>query len=285
MPRRSSTPKAAFWIIPSAVLVVFIGIANYFAGSELVFSVFYLFPVLLATRRAGAQAGILISWLSVLDWLWTEVYYIRRPYVYFFTPYWNALVSGALFLIVVLIYSKWEQEWANARTDAITKIPNRMAFSESVRLVLRLCQRYAQPLSIAYIDVDDFKRINDRWGHQTGDRLLFEIAQGLGSHLRMTDVLGHMGGDEFAILMPDTNPQSSERSLRRIITDLSKPRDIYGPITYSIGMVTYNPITRSIEQILSTADLLMHEAKKTGKNRIIHKQFVASELNPERINE
>ena len=275
------TPKAILWIILSVGIVVCIGLANYFVGSELYFSIFYLFPILLTARKAGAKAAILVSWVSVLDWLWTDVYYSHRQYAYFFTPYWNALVSGAFFLIIVLIYSRWEEEWANARMDKVTRIPNRKAFLESVQLVVRLCQRYTHPISVAYIDVDDFNKINERWGHEKGDKVMFEIAQELRKHLRSTDVIGHMGGDEFAIVMPETYAQSSERSLRRIITELSQPGKSHEPTTFSVGLATFNSLNVSVDEMLAKADLLMHEAKKEGKNRFYCKLFTDSTFKPE----
>jgi diguanylate cyclase (GGDEF)-like protein len=253
-----------------------VGLANYFVGSELFFSIFYLFPILLAARKAGTQGAVLVSGVSVLVWLWTDLYYSHRVYAYFFTPYWNALVSGAFFLIIVLIYSRWEEEWANARIDKVTRIPNRKAFMESVQLAVRLCQRYSHAISVAYIDIDNFNKINERWGHERGDKALFEIAQGLRSHLRSTDVIGHIGGDEFVIVMPETYPQSSERSLRRIITELSLSKEGAETNTFSVGLATFNKPMLSIDEMLAKADLLMHQAKFEGKNRFVCKEFFAS---------
>src|SRR4030042_6961301 len=103
-----------------------------------------------------------------------------------------------------------------ARKDFLTGIPNRQAFFEIAGIEINRCRRHGYPLTIAYIDCDNFKVINDRFGHQTGDNLLCSVANTLQKSIRVTDIVARLGGDEFAILLPETGYEPAEVVIRKI---------------------------------------------------------------------
>jgi diguanylate cyclase (GGDEF)-like protein len=127
---------------------------------------------------------------------------------------------------------------------------------------------------VAYIDVDDFKAVNDQLGHSAGDRLLRTVAETMMDTLRVSDMVARMGGDEFVLLLPETDYDSSQGALKRIVQNLylAVPRHNRA-VTFSIGAVTFESPPASVDTLLRKADDVMYEVKSSGKNRIEHRVF------------
>lgn len=160
-----------------------------------------------------------------------------------------------------------------AAVDFLTGLYNRRHFENLARVELARCQRYMRPLSVLMIDIDHFKGVNDRLGHAVGDRVLQNVAAICLAEKRDADVVGGVGGEEFAILLPETIDtaamQFAER-LRRQIRD-SKPT-IYGEkvgVTISIGIAGASTRTSGIEALLWQADQALYEAKRLGRDRAV----------------
>jgi diguanylate cyclase (GGDEF)-like protein len=148
-------------------------------------------------------------------------------------------------------------------------LANRRAFYEMVQAERARSARYGRPITLGYLDVDNFKRVNDTFGHAVGDELLACVAQVLRTRLRTSDSVGRLGGDEFALLLPETSAQAGEvalQSLRAALVDTMKLRG--WPVTFSIGAATFLENPPSTEQMIRTADELMYTVKKSGKNRV-----------------
>jgi diguanylate cyclase (GGDEF)-like protein/PAS domain S-box-containing protein len=160
-----------------------------------------------------------------------------------------------------------ENEKNVSRVDFLTQIANRRAFSEILDLEIKRSRRYRRPLALAYIDLDNFKQVNDRLGHETGDELLRLTAQTIRANIRSTDTVARLGGDEFALLLPETDQQPASlviSKLRRTLLDTIEAR--HSNITVSIGLACFGVPDASIEEIIKTADDLMYSAKNQGKN-------------------
>jgi diguanylate cyclase (GGDEF)-like protein/PAS domain S-box-containing protein len=156
-----------------------------------------------------------------------------------------------------------------ARVDPLTGLANRRAFYEGAELERKRALRHSRPLSVAYVDLDNFKQINDRMGHEVGDQLLIQIGSILQNTLRAEDLAARMGGDEFAILLPENDYESARTAVyktHRMLTDMAK--DKKWPVTFSIGMVTFSVPPESVEEIVRVADDLMYSVKHNGKNSI-----------------
>jgi diguanylate cyclase (GGDEF)-like protein len=254
------------------VLVVLLGAIDYLTRSEISFSIFYLFPISLVTWFTNKWTGVLISVItsitwSVADWMVSSVY--SHPAI----PYWNATARLGLFLIVSYILSALksalEREKKLARTDYLTGAANRRAFFELANIEINRARRYKHPFTIAYIDIDDFKIVNDHFGHNTGDTLLHSVVETINNNVRVSDVVARLGGDEFAILMPETGYESAQVVITRVQKNLLDVMQKIGwPVTFSIGVVTFISAPDSIDEVLKKADDLMYFVKNKGKNMI-----------------
>jgi diguanylate cyclase (GGDEF)-like protein/PAS domain S-box-containing protein len=162
---------------------------------------------------------------------------------------------------------KTEQDLAYlAYHDALTGLHNRKAFLEKIDEVLRDAERYEKCRSLLYIDLDHFKKVNDVYGHEVGDKLLMQVATRLTEVLRDTDYISRLGGDEFTIILGNPAKPSPEKVAARILKSLSKPYFIQGfkidYVTPSIGAGTYPQDGQDADILLKNADCAMYKAKK-----------------------
>jgi len=161
--------------------------------------------------------------------------------------------------------------WKQANFDALTGLPNRNMFREHLELEIRKAHRAGQPMALLFIDLDNFKGVNDTLGHDMGDILLIEATQRLRACVRESDTVARLGGDEFTVILGElTNPGSVERVVQNILTNLSEPfrlKEEQVHISASIGITFYPEDAIVIEDLLKNADQAMYAAKKQGRNR------------------
>jgi diguanylate cyclase (GGDEF)-like protein len=183
------------------------------------------------------------------------------------------VVLFGFFVVTALILSRlkaaYQAEQELSRVDFLTGVANGRAFRQVADMEKHRVRRYKHPLTLAYLDIDNFKVVNDRFGHQTGDVLLVWVARSIKRNLRATDFVARAGGDEFAILLPETGAEAGQfvlYKLQRVLIDLVKQNA--WPVTFSIGAATFIAEPESLEQMIQSADDLMYTAKRNGKNRI-----------------
>lgn len=272
MPGTNSQSKKILLFCASAAMVATITAIDYFTGPEYSLLPFYLVPVLHSAWFIGRRAGVFISFLCVLLWFWTH--YILMPETTgAFVPYWNALARLGIFLIVTYIISiqsalkrALENERLRSRTDFTTGALNSRAFNEMADVELRRARRYDRPLSLAFLDLDNFKAVNDDFGHNVGDILLRKVVETIRTHIRASDVLARVGGDEFVILFPETGAASATAVVEKLQMAFTNEMEKEGwPVTMSIGVITCTGFYPALDEILSKADALMYEAKQAGK--------------------
>ena len=171
-----------------------------------------------------------------------------------------------------------EQMLQLAHYDAITGLPNRVLFLDRLKLELKKSQRAEKPLALMFIDLDDFKEINDTLGHDKGDLLLKDAARRLSACVRETDTVARMGGDEFTIIMAALDDlESVERVVQNIRTRFNEPFQLGDQLAYvtaSIGITLYPQDTEDIDGLLRNADQAMYAAKREGRNG--HRYFTNS---------
>lgn len=171
-----------------------------------------------------------------------------------------------------------ENEWKKkleattllSTTDYLTNICNRKKLTESILIEIERKKRHEADLSLAMFDVDNFKEVNDQAGHAQGDIVLIEIAKLVTSQIRLTDIFGRMGGDEFLIIFPNTDASVALKIIERIRLKIElKFRDYPVQVTCSFGIVIFEK-NDSFKNILKRVDHAMYQAKEKGRNKIIY---------------
>ncbi|MFC1593961.1 diguanylate cyclase, partial [Candidatus Omnitrophota bacterium] len=256
----------------SIVIVAVICFFDYITGYRLGFSLFYVIPIAIVAWYVDRFAAIVICIISCIAWIVAEL--LARDYrLPSFVLYWNAGIRLTYFLIIasllVLLKERLSHEKKFANTDFLTGVVNSRFFYELVAMELKRTQRHKGVFTVAYVDVDNFKAVNDKLGHRVGDELLRLVAQAVNSSTRDIDIVARLGGDEFIILMPLTDSEQAKIVVGRVQKSLL---DVVGikqwPVTFSIGVVTFTTAPSSVDEMISMADTMMYAAKKAGKNRI-----------------
>jgi diguanylate cyclase (GGDEF)-like protein len=259
-------------ILVGFVLTGLIGIADFLMGYEMSFSVFYVLPVAIVTWLTSRRLGLVTSLFGAFVWLGADLT-SGHTYSHPLIPIWNTFIRLAFFVIITLLLSALkkatEREREFARVDNLTGAANPRFFYDLAQMEIERFQRYKHPFTVAYIDLDNFKTVNDRFGHLTGDQVLRIVAISARKYLRKTDVIARLGGDEFALLLPETNEESARAALSKIQEGLLEEMRLGNwPITFSIGVLTCNVAPLTTEELVSMADELMYSVKHESKNSI-----------------
>ncbi|RCU45397.1 MULTISPECIES: sensor domain-containing diguanylate cyclase [Corallincola] len=158
----------------------------------------------------------------------------------------------------------------SSRTDGLTQIANRRYWEERLTIEFARCHRHGGELSLIMFDLDKFKSINDIYGHQAGDLVLVRTAAELTSMLRTADLAGRYGGEEFGIVLPDTDLTQAmvvaERIREKIETTVFEFNDKVLPVTISLGVTQYDSSQKNHEKMIAQADAALYKAKESGRN-------------------
>ncbi|BAU66307.1 diguanylate cyclase [Stanieria sp. NIES-3757] len=257
----------------SLILIGLIGAIDYVIKIDIALSIFYLVPITLITWFVNQKWGVISSVGSSISWFIADLHV--KVYDYWWLPYWNVSVRLGFFIITVSLLAtlkkSYEYQKQLARTDFLTGLMNRNFFLELLQLESLRSLRYQRPLTLVYLDLDDFKLINDRHGHHCGDNLLKLITQTIQKEIRTTDIFARFGGDEFALLLPETNYESAQIVLKRISLCCQQITQAeLSLVGLSMGAITFIQPLNSISEMLHKVDLLMYEVKQAGKNNFKH---------------
>jgi diguanylate cyclase (GGDEF)-like protein/PAS domain S-box-containing protein len=182
----------------------------------------------------------------------------------------QVLTEQALKVSEEKLQAALENEKRVSRVDFLTRIPNRRTFYEAVESESKRARRYQRAMTLAYIDVDKFKEVNDLFGHSVGDDLLKLIGAEIQSSIRSTDMVARLGGDEFAILLPETNAEGAATAMAKVQSRLQEAaRQQNWTVTFSVGVVTFANALESVEEMIKRADGLMYEVKRKGKSAMV----------------
>ena len=259
--------------------VLLIGAIDYITGAEASIAPLYLAPIALGTWFVSLRAGLLLSGLSAVVRL-QDIWMTTHQYSHPFTPYWNGVVELGFFAVVAYILSRLRtttEHWATlAQTDPLTGVLNRRAFIETATLELARAERYQRSLSLAYLDIDDFKQVNDEGGHEDGDRLLVEVVQTLKRNLRAFDVVARYGGDEFVLLLPESGDDAAKLVLEKLMVAFRAALRGRWRASLSIGAVTIDRPRTTLDRLIQQADQLVYAAKQAGKDCVRHRHIYRS---------
>jgi diguanylate cyclase (GGDEF)-like protein len=258
-------------------MILCVGAADYVTRTELSLILFYLAPIGFGAWFASARTGVALALASAVvsfsaDLLWTRHHPQGDPGTG--TLLWNALMllGTALSLVLTLgaLKSRLEAMLRVARTDALTGIPNRRAFFEAAELELERTRRHGRPLTVVYVDLDDFKRVNDELGHAEGDALLVTVAQTLRGATRTLDAVARLGGDEFGLLLPETDAPTAQAVLDRLRMTLleAMSRHCTAATGVSVGAAVFLAPPANVDELTARADELMYAAKRSAKGSV-----------------
>lgn len=266
----------------SLIFIGLLGWLDYVTGFELSFSFFYLFPVMFTAWYGNQTGAYIVSALSITVWLASN-YLAGQAYTVEAIRYFNAAVRLGVFLLVARLIGELKRvnlrDAALARTDPLTGILNSREFLKQAAVEIERAARIGYPFSIAYIDLDNFKLVNDRYGHDVGDEHLRQITKSISSIIRQTDVFARLGGDEFVLLLPNVDQVNVRYVMEKIQRSLvGELNNLKSPVTFSAGVVTYYVLPSTVNEIISLSDALMYKSKSLGKN---HVNYCSIEQYPE----
>ncbi|MES3007336.1 MAG: GGDEF domain-containing protein [Pseudomonadota bacterium] len=258
-------------------LLVFTGLmavafVDYITGIEIRIYPLYFLPLMLAAWRLSRP--ITIAYATMAGAIWAVVMYLSgREYSTGVIWLINFLTQATAFVLVSMLVSKLhaviEHERILSRTDLLTGLPNRRHFFEQSGQIVMECRRNMRPLTLGYIDLDNFKRANDTLGHEHGDELLQTVANTFRHCLRVGDVCARMGGDEFVVLLPETDVEHAQPIFERIREELAGDAEFSrSGVTASIGAITYISAPQLVDDMIAGADEMMYRVKGGSKNRV-----------------
>ena len=259
-------------------LIAIIAAAGYSVGHEITISIFFLIPIALATWYGDFRLGVFFCLLSTSIWYLIDAGWSAHPADIHFAPYWNSAIRLGLFLITAQLLAHLKAHLSNekylSRTDDLTGVLNGRGFTELADKMFELSERHGRSTTLAYIDLDNFKQVNDRLGHSEGDKALKVTGETFLQSVRRTDVVGRLGGDEFAIVLPETNASGAKLLLDklRIALDEAMKKNNW-TISFSIGVVSFNLPPYDLDEAIKVGDALMYKAKQGGKNKTLYENF------------
>lgn len=232
----------------------------------------YFMPLSVAAWYLGRPGALTAAALCALSWVGSNYLAGLR---FSTTTVWvvNFLMQATSFMVVGMLIATVRKSLLLAaqlsRTDLLTSLSNSRAFYEEAHGSLSLARRYGHETTVAYIDLDNFKAVNDTLGHHGGDDVLRRTAAVIRQCIRTGDMLARLGGDEFVVLLPATGPEVAGALLERLRSQLA---EAFGespcPVTASVGAVSFVAPPRDVDELLRQADAAMYAAKSAGKNRV-----------------
>ena len=260
------------WTFFAFALIPAIGFADYVTGPDITFTLAYIAPVALVGWMASRRLALAASMLSALAWIAAD-YALGRvdPTVWVYA--WNFSSRLIPLLVVSELLAAFKVTLRRDRelslTDSLTGAMNRRAFREAAERELSRARRHGRSISLVYFDIDDFKHVNDTRGHEGGDLLLKGIVATLSRNLRESDGVARIGGDEFALLLPEVGPDEARPAVEKVLRRLRDVTRNEGlPVTFSVGVVMCRENPPSLETLLLAADRLMYGVKADRKDGV-----------------
>ncbi|MDQ3951998.1 MAG: GGDEF domain-containing protein [Actinomycetota bacterium] len=272
MARSLQKRPPAVTLVLGVAMVLATAALDYATGEELAFSVFYLVPVVGAAWVGSPLVAGVVAISAGAAFPVSDLLAGDDPSASW-VPVWNFVVRSGTYLVVAGLTRALRQALEHARRlaqiDPLTGALNARSFQEATEREIARARRTERPMTVAYLDLDGFKAVNDTFGHAAGDDVLRQVSEALCGGTRPVDVVGRMGGDEFALVLPETDSGAAANPLDRIRAAVSAiaSRTGYG-ISVSIGAVTFLRPPDDVNALLRAADQAMYEAKDAGKDRV-----------------
>lgn len=275
--RPSRQRQLATWLVAIG-LVGLVGYLHLQTGLAYEFHLFFIVPVVLVAWFVNIRRAHVIAVLTVILWYLADRQLggetaDRLPLLF------NTLVRLSIFVAIVWLLGQLRlvltRESQLAREDSLTGLLNRRGFMELAQSLLALTRRQQTPITAIFIDIDCFKEVNDKLGHEVGDTLLHTVAGVLRQHLRSSDIAGRLGGDEFALILPGTDADAAgayaEALRERLLAAVRKNGNSI--VTFSIGVASFLKAPAEVARLLKEADKLMYEVKESSRDRVLVRRY------------
>lgn len=262
--------------IGSLCLILGIGYLHFAVGTDVSLMLLYAVPVLLSSWFCGRMEGIVVALSATMIWLSVNLLHVG-PEENIRILSWNAFTRFGIFVLIAYTVAlqarlrvALDREKLRADTDRLTGLLNKGAFRERVEEEIHRSRRYQHPLTLVFLDLDDFKQINDTQGHARGDKLLQDFSKTINNAIRKTDFAGRIGGDEFTICFPETGPEHARKAIEKLLAAMEIMTSQSGwQVTASLGVLTCTDFCETYDALLGKADQLMYKAKASGKNNAV----------------
>lgn len=266
----SPLQKLIIWVAGIGIIVA-LGVFRTSTDAEYAFASTAIIPVVVVAWIAGYRSGFVFALLAAIMWVSTDLLTERQfsePWI----PFVNGLVRLATYCFVAYLTARVKTLMAQmqdmASHDALTGLLNRRVFFEAGEAEVMRSRRYTHPLAVAFLDLDDFKRLNDSQGHKAGDLALKAVAGALRGQLRTTDRIARLGGDEFAVLLPEVTYQAALETGNKLAAAINAALAAFPPASVSVGVAWFESAGLGFPAMLEAADTLMYEIKQAGKHGV-----------------
>lgn len=266
------------WMI-SIGAISLLGALRVATDAEFAFASLALLPVMVISWMDGRRNGLILAFIVAAMWAASDMT-SGREFSAAWIPWVNALTRLMIYGLVAFLTAQVRQQFAReyefANRDALTGLLNRRAFLNAGSAEVERSKRYAHPMTVVFLDLDDFKQLNDTMGHDAGDAALHATAVALRSALRSNDQIARLGGDEFAVLLPEIDYDAAVEAGRKISIAVGNVLDDFPPVKASIGVAWFRDMDRLFPAMLKAADELMYEVKESGKNDVLSRRIAAT---------
>lgn len=257
------------WLFAAALLAL-LGFVRHSTDAEFAFASAAIIPVYLVTWVGGFGHGLVASLLAVLMWIVTDPSDAKQNEIWL--PYLNGITRLGTYTFVAYMTAKVRmllmREMERATHDTLTGLLNRRAFLDAGETETARTLRYSHSMAVIFLDLDNFKQLNDSRGHDAGDAALQAVAKALGNTLRATDTVARLGGDEFAVILPEVDRKSAEEAGNKIADAIADALLRFPPVSASLGIAWFEKGRDDFATMLKAADVLMYKMKRDGKGGV-----------------
>jgi len=284
--RERSARERLITTVSVVALIVGLGWIDYVTGPDFGFSLFYILPISVVAWRYGRTEAWSAAIAAGIAWFVAEEPW--RIEALWWALVWDGFTRFVIYTFIATSVSAMRRDKrtidaANrklkelleeterlARTDSLTGLANTRAFDEHLKQEASRARRSGKSICLAYIDLDNFKRVNDLYGHTRGDEVLSDVAQAIKSAVRKTDFVARLGGDEFATILIEADPMHAKELGMRIVDRVTSLNEglVNVGLGASVGIVHLATPPEDLDQIITLADAAMYVAKAAGKGRV-----------------
>ncbi len=253
-------------------LMLAVAVADYFSGERYTVYVLYFPIVALSCWLIGLRTALVMSFFSSILWIVDDIFVPPEPIPYL-AKYWQALTRFLVFASFAYVLSRlratMRREYQLSHFDELTGLSNRASLFENGQRDISRCRRMERPLTAVFVDLDQFKQVNDRFGHAEGDRVLRGVADAIRVSTRDTDLTARIGGDEFVIVSPEMDYDAAQIFTGRLQEQLRIAMRRGGwPVTFSIGAATFIYPPPLLDDVVKVTDDLMYDVKHKQKDAV-----------------